>query len=132
MILGSDGLSTIFPSANRSGPADRAVTGYIYDGSECESYVPKRLVDVMARLELQTSSHKRYRAIWATWLFLYWSIPGPKGLKYDQPTVSFTMNDWSSANGKKPFVFVTMSCMSWPHIAQRTNDMHRSPLETRI
>ncbi|KAL0476201.1 hypothetical protein QR685DRAFT_568845 [Neurospora intermedia] len=117
MILGSDGLSTIFPSANRSGPADRAVTGYIYDGSECEPYVPKGLVDVMARLEPQTSSCKRYGATWATWLILYWLIPGPKGLMYDQPT---------------PFVFVTMSCMSWPQIAQKTNDMHRSPLDTRI
>ncbi|KAK3500133.1 uncharacterized protein B0T23DRAFT_35865 [Neurospora hispaniola] len=92
MILGSDGLSTIFPSANRSGPADRAVTGYIYDGSECKPYVPKRLVDVMARLELQTSSRKRYGAIWATWLFLYWLIRGPEGLNYDQPTVSLAMD----------------------------------------
>ncbi|KAK3947591.1 hypothetical protein QBC32DRAFT_223814 [Pseudoneurospora amorphoporcata] len=50
MVLGPGGLSLILPSANRSGPADRAVTGYVYDCSECESYVPKQLVDVVVTL----------------------------------------------------------------------------------
>ncbi|KAH7633783.1 hypothetical protein B0T09DRAFT_319084 [Sordaria sp. MPI-SDFR-AT-0083] len=83
MVLGPSGLSTILLSANRSGPADRAVTGV--DGAGV------RLTDRI-----------------------------------------FAMSAYSSTNGENSLVILVIAGRSLPQIAQRTNDMHQSPLDTRI